>query len=1018
MGRRDRERNHPDVCRVFPPVPTGRRSAARNLEMFMGNLPNMWRAAAFAFAVVTGMPAQAATLTADAGATPEVVNGQVVLLGSGWGGHAPYRFEWSLGDAEIINRQQFAARVDVSDWEAGHYEAVLTVTDRSGNRASDSVRFVIGETRREPLSVSAGGIYQFIDGAPQELRAQVNGGTPPYAVAWDFDRDGGIDAQGEVVRAKLPAGHHLVRALVTDAEGLESQQMTSVYVGKAQEMRDMVVPLTIIGMSDSGINPYHSEFSAATYPDPRVLELTENFTRPPCEYIANFPCRSQPIPITLNGEYYPEQDKALWHTPVAGQFGFVQPGVQYWIPGTKIIGAYSNGGYDDAPADLIVDNNGHGSGSAGVAVGNRYGYCPTCLIFIVDGLDDDDVYGFPYAEITTHSHGYVGNAPLGVTALNDPLDLLIDPASKQAVERGVNVLFSAGNGVGNAFIVTNETYGSDQNGPAWTVLVGALRRDTSGAIVGEGTPAHVSSWGDGWLPSACRTGVDNICPHSGTSAASPYTAGVFGSVLRGVRQALGDPRTGVRPGQVIAEGLPIPGSPWLADGKLTRRELRGVVLKTAASLDARTSMWPYPVNTNASDRFLFEGYGAATPNAAARALEVLLGRAELPDRSDADQFFAVDCELRDALYGSYDRNGDGNEDSCAEDIASLAEFQGTAPVSNLAPYRAYAAAADEVPQTVALSGPLYYELHRTLAHEPYRDAAACGLPRTANEEDHQQFMSQRPGIEGDLEPCFDSRITGTIGGFRPKGVFAADDELTGLLPAGSQVDVTVYVQPVTAGPVQLQAFLNAGDRVIGSSEAVVQMTAPLSWTAFEFSFSTDRIAVAGERLGLHFTLSGQVEWAYGFEGDHASSLTITPADVDAPAPFGVVLDSVTADADGVLVSGRASVPDLGEDTELGQAGFSPANVVVQLAASTDFSDAVWAAVDPRTGTFTARLADASATGVSARVWRNRTVSPVSRAELSASRVAPVVPDSRGGSNGLLVLLLLLGLGLVRRRPAC
>lgn len=980
----------------------------------MLNLPRPWRAVAMAIALVMSAPAQAATLTADAGASPEVLNGQVVLLGSGWGGVAPYQFEWRLGDAQIVNAGQFAARVDVSDWAAGSYEAVLTITDRSGQRASDSVRFVIGETAATPLSVNAGGIYQFIDGATQELRAQVSGGTAPYSVAWDFDRDGRIDARGATVRPDLPAGHHLVRALVTDARGLESQQMTSVYVGKAQEMRDMVVPLTIIGMSDSGINPYHSEFSAETYPDPRVLELTENFTRPPCEYIANFPCRSQPIPITLNGEYYPEQDKALWHTPVAGQYGFVQPGVQYWIPGTKIIGAFSNGGYDDAPADLIVDNNGHGSGSAGVAVGNRYGYCPTCLIFIVDGLDDDDVYGFPYAEITTHSHGYVGNAPLGVTALNDPLDLLIDPSSKQAVERGVNVLFSAGNGVGNAFIVTNETYGSDQNGPAWTVLVGALRRDTSGAIVGEGTPAHVSSWGDGWLPSACRTGVDNICPHSGTSAASPYTAGVFGSVLRGVRQALGDPRTGVRPGQVIAEGLPIPGSPWLADGKLTRRELRGVVLKTAASLDAQTSMWPYPVNSNADNRFLFEGYGAATPNAAARALEVLLGRAELPDRSDADQFFARDCELRDALYGSYDRNGDGVEDSCAEDVASLAAFQGSAAVSNLAPYRPYATAADEVPQAQSLTQPLYYELHRTLAHEPYREAAACGLPQTANEEDHQQFMSQRLDIEGDLEPCFDSRVTGTIAGFRPKGVFAADDELPAALPAGSQVEVIVYVQPEAAGPVQLQAFLSASDRVIGTSEPVINMTAPLSWTAYSFSFTTDRVAVAGERLGLHFTLSGQVEWAYGFDGDHASSLSITPAGSAAPAPFGVVLDTLSSDADGVLVSGRASVPDLGEDTELGQAGFSPASVVVQLASSADFSGAVWAAVDPRTGTFSARLAGSTATAVNARVWRNRTVSPVSRAELSPSRVAPVAADSRGGGNGLLVMLL-LGLGLAHRR---
>ena len=530
--------------------------------------------------------ASAATtpLIADAGASPIAQAGRISLNGSAFGGQSPYRYQWTVAGAELINPAQPVSGLNVATWAPGHYPAQLRVTDALGQTAVDEVLFVVpGAPLADPPQAMAGGTYTFVDGAPQQLLGTVDGGSAPYSMGWDLDMDGRIDVEGFAATTAFESGHHMVRFVVRDASGLESQQMTSVYVGSRDEVRENAVALTIIGQSDSGINPYHSEFSAATYPDPRVLELTRNFTRHPCEYLSNYPCRSIAIPMTIGQGYYPEQDQALWHID-AGLQPFILPNVQYWIPGTKIIGAYSTGGYDDPPADLILDNNGHGTGSASVAAGNRYGYCPTCLIYIVDGLDDDIVYGMEYAEITSHSHGYTGNVPLGVTALDDPLDLLIDPPSKEAVERGVNVIFSAGNGVGNAFIVTNETYGSDQNGPAWTVLVGALRRDTSGAITGEGTPAHISSWGDGFLPSACRTSTDAVCAHSGTSAAAPYAAGTFGHVLRGVRQALGDTQTGTRPGQVIAEGEPIPASPFLADGKLTRRELRGVMLKTSDQL--------------------------------------------------------------------------------------------------------------------------------------------------------------------------------------------------------------------------------------------------------------------------------------------------------------------------------------------------------------------------------------------------------------------------------------------------
>ena len=152
------------------------------------------------------------------------------------------------------------------------------------------------------------------------------------------------------------------------------------------------------------------------------------------------------------------------------------------------------------------------------------------------------------------------------------------------------------------------------------------------------------------------------------------------------------------------------------------------------------------------------------------------------------------------------------------------------------------------------------------------------------------------------------------------------------------------------GPVELIAFITAGDRVIGQSAPVYNITTPATWAEYNFSFVTDRIAVPGERLGVHFALTGQIEWAYGFEGDHASNVTITPAQTEGAA-FGVVIDSVTTEGDLLRVKGQAAVADLGPDPDLGNAGFNPFNVTVQVATQADFADAVWAVVDPLTGTF-------------------------------------------------------------------
>ena len=261
-------------------------------------------------------------------------------------------------------------------------------------------------------TVDAGGPYTVISGQALDLDGTVDGGAAPVVTGWDTDEDGRFDADGTDVSVTLPEGRRLVTLKATDADGLERRQMTSVLVANPDRLAEETTAVTVVGVADSGINPYHLEFSAQTYPDPDVLALTDSFTRHPSEYIPGYPADATSLDITLDQGYFPEADTAIWNGNET-----IQPGRMYWIPGTKIVGAVDAGGSTGVTSGddthPILDDNGHGSGSASVSTGNRYGYCPTCLLVVVEALDESVVAALPWVDISTNSFGYVGGVPLG-----------------------------------------------------------------------------------------------------------------------------------------------------------------------------------------------------------------------------------------------------------------------------------------------------------------------------------------------------------------------------------------------------------------------------------------------------------------------------------------------------------------------------------------------------------------------------------------------------------------------------
>ena len=866
------------------------------------------------------------------------------------------------------------------------------VADKFGT-VTDSVRGLVTATvapNGDPRpKVTSGGPYAFATGAAQTLDGTVTGGTAPVTVAWDTDLDGVFESSNADITTNLPEGRHVVSLRATDANGYERRQTTTVAVAPADRLAAVSTPVTVIGVADSGINAYHLEFSAETYPDPEVLKLTQNFTRHPSEYIPGYPEEADAIPITLGQGYYPPQDQAVWAN--------VEKNNVYWIPGTKIVGAFDTGPaacVNCAPdVHAVLDDDGHGTGSASVAAGNRYGYCPTCLLFVVEALDESIVNIRNWVDISTNSFGTVGGVPLGLATGGSQ-------SARDAVERGQTVLFAAGNGVGNAFDVPQATWGSNSVGPDWTITVGAIRRDNHRAIVGDGIPAHISSWGDGNIPAACRTGTVGQCMHSGTSSATPSTAGVFGHVLTEVRRAIGDLKAGQKPGQVVALGNPIEQSAYLEDGKLTRAELREVVLKTAMPLNQRNDVSPFPYPLTApylgEANVLFEGYGAATPESAERAINVLLGREPLPAREFEDSFFALDRQIRDTLYGGYDRDGDGDRESEAVAGMSIRPADVSTVQGALATFQKVSELTAGI--TTQLNGNTFlrYYLHRRVASNPGVDSCLA--------DDTEQYMD-RENTVGDKEPCFDNRVTSVPAAYRSVGVFASADTLDAPLPAGSEVIVDLYMTGETPSVILPTGVLMGTDRVVGEGSGVLQPVlgtgvdgvgcstlGEACWTKYTFSFETTKHAFRGEQLAFHVRLIGARSWAFGHEGQHASRITILPADMPADGlEFGA---SISEPANGsevkqgdLVAGGRYDFPTLEAD----EAGGHPTQKVVEISIDdASFADPIKATLDSSTKTWSAPLGNLSRGQhtVYARARIDQTLSAVSSSTFS------VVPDAK------------------------
>ena len=380
---------------------------------------------------------------------------------------------------------------------------------------------------------------------------------------------------------------------------------------------------TVVAVLDGGINPYHWDFLASKMPQhangtagddlPLQSPATDwlpgvasagfkSFERIDLELDANDPDAGFGDEAPLNGR----------KPSAPGNLN------AYWFPDTKIIGAMS---FAD-PGDFWQGADAHGVGTTSSVVGNIHGTCPECLLFFVDyGHTAEQAEAAiewaesqPWIDVISNSYGHGGAVPKIYAGSNTE-------AQRAAVERGQQIVFSAGNGVENAFAVTNPTSYSSQKGPDWILTVGGVQpeEDGGGSYSGAGKPADVAGVANNYPNAYGATTVGGAgSGFGGTSNAAPTVAGLYARALYQARTTLRGPSK-VQQDGVIATGDPIACGPAhagceLGDGRLTEPELRTRLLHaathTSAGLAFYTAGGPEagapPVG---EEEFLNEGHG-------------------------------------------------------------------------------------------------------------------------------------------------------------------------------------------------------------------------------------------------------------------------------------------------------------------------------------------------------------------------------------------------------------------------
>ena len=295
-------------------------------------------------------------------------------------------------------------------------------------------------------------------------------------------------------------------------------------MGESEEKEDIPAvddsfgAFSVVAPVDTGINVYHNHFSMnESYPQWLLDQLGVNKV---CE-------------ISKNGtweERYESDREDCWDVIGSGDI--------VWFKGSRIIGTTPD---DNTDIPILDDpSDGHGTAVTGAVIDAN----PDAVIFFVEGFSDAAVLAAanqPLVDLITTSFGPILSVPVPG----------IEDATKVAVVEEKKIHTGAADNSPSPAIQDSTA------GPPWSIGVSgyAEEDDDQKETMSGSYPDIAADWTQ-MLPN--HDDIDGYHQTSGTSFATPRTAGLLSKVLVSLRSEFGDFSSGADP--IDRMGLMVNGS--------------------------------------------------------------------------------------------------------------------------------------------------------------------------------------------------------------------------------------------------------------------------------------------------------------------------------------------------------------------------------------------------------------------------------------------------------------------------
>ncbi len=290
-----------------------------------------------------------------------------------------------------------------------------------------------------------------------------------------------------------------------------------VSVSEEEIVGESFGPYTVVAPIDTGINVYHNHFIMnESYPQSLLDGLSVTMI---CD-------------ITKEGswqERYEADKENCWD--------LISPSDIVWFKGTRIIGTSPDNGTDIPILDDPQD--GHGTAVTGAVLDAN----PEAVIFFVEGFSDAAVLAAanqPLVDIITTSFGPIGSVPVPG----------IEDATRVAVVQNKKIHAGAADNTPSPAVQDSTA------GPPWSIGVSgyAEEGDDQKETMSGSYPDIAADWTQ-TLPN--HDDIDGYHETSGTSFATPRTAGLLSKIIQTLRFDYNDFSSGADP--VLRSGFLIQG---------------------------------------------------------------------------------------------------------------------------------------------------------------------------------------------------------------------------------------------------------------------------------------------------------------------------------------------------------------------------------------------------------------------------------------------------------------------------